>query len=350
MTLDQTIAAIVPVSDEALTAAEERQNQLTKPPGSLGQIEEVGNRLAAIAGVCPPPVPAKPVIGLFAGDHGVCAQGVTPWPQEVTVQMALNIAAGGAAIAVLGRQLGADVWVTNVGILADVPEGTTVRDRVVRRGTRDFTVEPAMTREDAVAALEVGIDTAFEAIDGGADCLLTGEMGIGNTTPAAALISALTGASAAAVTGRGAGADDEMLARKVEVIESGISQHGVTADDPLGLLAAVGGLEHAALAGFILGGAARRVPVVIDGVIAASAALVAVALAPNAKGYLISGHAGMEPGITEAVSALGLRPLLDLNLRLGEGSGAAMALPIVQAGARILGEMATFADAGVTSG
>ena len=165
MTLDQTIAAIVPVSDEALTAAEERQNQLTKPPGSLGQIEEVGNRLAAIAGVCPPPVPAKPVIGLFAGDHGVCAQGVTPWPQEVTVQMALNIAAGGAAIAVLGRQLGADVWVTNVGVAAELPQGTTVRDRLVRRGTRDFTVEPAMTREDAVAALEVGIDTAFEAID-----------------------------------------------------------------------------------------------------------------------------------------------------------------------------------------
>ncbi|WP_040283111.1 nicotinate-nucleotide--dimethylbenzimidazole phosphoribosyltransferase [Tessaracoccus massiliensis] len=350
MTLDATIDAIAIISGEALDAAEERQNSLTKPPGSLGQLEVVGNKLCAIAGTCPPPVPAKPLIGLFAGDHGVWAQGVSPWPQEVTVQMALNIASGGAAISVLGRQLGAQVWVTNVGIASDVPEHPGIRQKLVRRGTRDFSVEPAMTREEAVAALEVGIATANEAVDGGADCLLTGEMGIGNTTPASALIAVLTGASIDAVTGRGAGADDAMLAHKVAVIEQAIALHGVDRSDPLGLLAAVGGLEHAALAGFILGGAARGVPVIVDGVIAASAALVAVALAPNAAGYLISGHAGMEPGITEAVSALGLRPLLDLDLRLGEGSGAAMALPIVQAGARVLGEMATFDDAGVARG
>lgn len=350
MTLEQTIPLIQPVSAEASADAEERQNTLTKPPGSLGELETVGNRLCAIARTCPPPVPARPLIGLFAGDHGVCAQGVSPWPQEVTVQMALNIASGGAAISVLSRQLGARVWVTNVGVAGEMPVHPGVRDKLVRRGTRDFTVEPAMTRSEAIAALEVGVATAREAVDGGADCLLTGEMGIGNTTPAAALIAALTGVSVEAVTGRGAGADDAMLAHKVSVIERGLSLHGADAADPLGLLAAVGGLEHAALAGFILGGAANGVPVIIDGVIAASAALVAVALAPAAGGYLISGHAGMEPGIAQAVSALGLRPLLDLNLRLGEGSGAAMALPLVQAGARILGEMATFDDAGVSKG
>lgn len=350
MILHQCISTITPVSEEALAAAEERQGTLTKPPGSLGELEVVGNTLCAIARACPPPVPTSPVIGLFAGDHGVWAQGVSPWPQEVTVQMALNIASGGAAISVLGRQLGAQVWVTNVGVAGVVPAHPGVRDKLVRRGTRDFTVEPAMTRDEAIAAIEVGIGTAYEAVDGGADCLLTGEMGIGNTTPAAALIAALTGASIDAVTGRGAGADDKMLAHKVAVIRKGLSLHRAEADDPLGLLAAVGGLEHAALAGFILGGAARGVPVIIDGVIAASAALVAVALAPAVRGYLLAGHAGMEPGITEAVAQLGLRPLLDLNLRLGEGSGAAMALPIVQAGARILGEMATFDDAGVSKG
>lgn len=348
--LDQTLKAIRPVSEEARLASQQRQLQLTKPPGSLGVLETIGNTLSAIAGACPPPVPAAPVVGLFAGDHGVCAQGVTPWPQEVTVQMVLNIASGGAAINALARQIGADVWVTNVGVASDVPQHPAVRDRLVRRGTSDLTVEPAMTREEAIAALEVGIATANEAVDGGADCLLTGEMGIGNTTPAAALISVLIGVTPEAVTGRGAGADDEMLARKVRVIADGIARHGVTRDDPVGLLSAVGGLEHAALAGFVLGGAARGVPVVVDGVIAASAALVAVALAPEAEGYLISGHAGVEPGIAQAVAALGLRPLLDLNLRLGEGSGAAMAFPIVQASARILGEMATFAEAGVSEG
>ena len=348
--LDATLSAIEPVSAEALAAAEERQAQLTKPAGSLGHLETVGNRLAAIADACPPPVPEPAVIGLFAGDHGVCSQGVTPWPQEVTVQMMLNIAAGGAAINVLGRQAGADVWVTNVGVATDTPEHGNIRDRRVRPGTADFTQGPAMTLDEARAAVEVGIETANEAIDGGARILLTGEMGIGNTTPSSALISVFTGADVATVTGRGTGADDEMLNRKVQVIERGIALHSPDPADALGTLAAVGGLEQAAIAGFILGAAARRVPVIVDGVIACSAACAAVAFDDDVRGYLISGHAGAEPGIQAAVQHLGLHPLVDLNLRLGEGSGAALALPMVQAAARLLGEMATFADAGVSEG
>ena len=348
--LDSTLTAIEPVSGDALAAAEERQSRLTKPPGSLGHLETVGNRLAAIAGQCPPPVPEPAVIGLFAGDHGICAQGVTPWPQEVTVQMMLNIAAGGAAINVLGRQGGADVWVTNVGVAHEAPEHPGIRNRRVRPGTADFTQGPAMTLDEARAAVEVGIETANEAIDGGARVLLTGEMGIGNTTPSSALISVFTGADVATVTGRGTGADDEMLNRKVQVIERGIALHSPDPADALGTLAAVGGLEQAAIAGFILGAAARRVPVIVDGVIACSAACAAVAFDDDVRGYLISGHAGAEPGIQAAVQHLGLHPLVDLNLRLGEGSGAALALPMVQAAARLLGEMATFADAGVSEG
>jgi len=348
--LDDTLAALRPASADALAAAEARQLTLTKPAGSLGRLEEIGNRLAAIADACPPPLPGRAVIGLFAGDHGVCAQGVSPWPQEVTVQMALNIASGGAAINAIARQVGADVWVTDVGVAAEVPEHPGIRARKVRSGTRDFSVEPALTREEARAALEVGIEAANEAIDGGADILLTGEMGIGNTTPASALIAAFSRLHVTSVTGRGAGAGDDMLTRKIAVIEGALALHRPDPADPLGVLAAVGGLEHAALAGFILGAAARRVPVIIDGVIAASAACVAAGFDEAVAGYLIAGHAGVEPGIKAALTWLDLQPLVDLDLRLGEGTGAALALPTVQAAARILREMATFDSAGVAEG
>lgn len=348
--LDDTLSAIVPASAEALAAAEARQLRLTKPAGSLGRLEEIGNRLAAIADACPPPLPARAVIGLFAGDHGVCAQGVSPWPQEVTVQMALNIASGGAAINAIARQVGAEVWVTDVGVAAEVPEHPGIRARNVRRGTRDFTVEPALTRDEARAALEVGIEAANEAIDAGADVLLTGEMGIGNTTPASALIAVFSRLHVTTVTGRGAGADDDMLTRKVRVIDDALTLHRPDPADPLGVLAAVGGLEHAALAGFILGAAARRIPVIIDGVIAASAACVAAGFDESVTGYLIAGHAGVEPGIKAALTWLDLQPLVDLDLRLGEGTGAALALPTVLAAARILSEMATFDSAGVAEG
>lgn len=348
--LGRTITAVVPASAEVLAEAEDWQSQLTKPPGSLGVLEVVGNRLAAMAGQCPPPIPEPAVVGLFAGDHGVCDQGVTPWPQEVTASMLLNIASGGAAINALARQVGATLIVTDVGVASDYPEHPAVRNRCVARGTRDFSVEPAMTLDEARAAVEVGIEAAEEAIAGGARCLMTGDMGIGNTTPASALIALFAGTRPALVTGRGAGADDAMVSVKSQVIERALRLHRPQTDDPLGALAAVGGLEHAALAGFILAGAAHRIPVVLDGVIACSAACVAVAMAPAVRDYLVSGHAGAEPGIRAALAHLGLHPLIDLGLRLGEGSGAAVALPMVQAAARIMGEMATFADAGIDQG
>ena len=347
--LNQTIQRIEGANPEALAAAEERQQQLTKPPGSLGVLERLGIQLAGIAGHCPPPVPQEAVVGIFAADHGVCAQGVTPWPQEVTVQMLGNMAHGGAAINVLCRQADVTPMLTDVGVAGDYEAHPNIRDRKVRPGTADFSSEPAMTRAEALAALEVGIEAAVEAIEAGAQCLLTGDMGIGNTTASAALISVFTGAVPDVVTGRGAGADDAMLAHKTEVITRAIALHAPDSSDPIGVLSSVGGLEQAAIAGFILGAAAHRVPVVLDGVVACSAACVAVAFNEHVRDYLISGHAGVEPGIRSAVTHLHLEPLVDLGLRLGEGSGAALAYPMVQAAALILNEMATFADVGIST-
>lgn len=345
--LSETLSAIEPVSADALEAAEARQGRLTKPAGSLGLLEKVGIRLAGISGQCPPPQPVDGVVGVFAGDHGVCAQGVSPWPQEVTVSMLLNMAAGGAAINVLARQMGVKVMLTDVGVQADYPATDAVRDRKVARGTRDLSMEAAMTRDEAIRALAVGIEAADEAVAGGAKVLLTGEMGIGNTTPSSALIAVFTGAAPEVVTGSGAGVDSVALARKVAVIGKALALHTPDPQDPVGVLAAVGGLEQAAIAGFILGAARHRVPVVLDGVIACASACVAVSLAPEARGYLIAGHAGTEPGITEALRHLGLDALVDLGLRLGEGSGAVLALPMVQASANVLREMATFDQVGI---
>ncbi|MGO4956649.1 nicotinate-nucleotide--dimethylbenzimidazole phosphoribosyltransferase [Luteococcus sp. Sow4_B9] len=347
--LTDTIAAITPVDRAARAQAEERQTQLTKPAGALGHLEVLGNQLAAITGQCPPPVPEPGLVCVFAGDHGIQERGVSPWPQEVTVQMAANIAQGGAGVNVLARAAGATVAVTDVGMLSPV-EGC--RDERIAAGTRDFLTGTAMTREQAEAAIEVGIRTAQRAADEGFRILVPGEVGIGNTTPAAALVCAFTGADPSEVTGRGAGANDEMLAHKAAVVHAALVRHqllgGRGTDDPVGALAAVGGFEHAAITGLLLGAAARRLPVVLDGVIACSAALAAVALAPDVCGYLMSGHAGAEPAILCATHSLGLHPLLDLGLRLGEGSGGALALPIVCSAARVLREMATFSDAGVT--
>lgn len=346
--LARTISEISPVSEESRTEAEDRQLQLTKPPGSLGRLEALGNQLAAISGECPPPDPSPALVGVFAGDHGVqAAKRVSPWPQEVTRQMALNIAAGGAAVSVLARNAGASVRVFDVGMASPVDD-PRVLDVNVRRGTDDLSSGPAMTTDEAREAVEVGIAAARQAVSEGFRCLVMGEVGIGNTTPSAALISVFTGVSPDSVTGRGTGADDEMLARKIRVIEEGIRVNGATPDDPLGALAGVGGLELAALAGFVLGGAACRVPVIIDGVIAGAAALAAVALAPAASGYLIAGHRGAEVGIGVALERLGLEPVVAFDLRLGEGSGAATILPIVRGAAAVLREMATFASAGVS--
>ncbi len=348
MTLETTIAAIAPADEQAMAAARDLQARLTKPAGSLGELEELSVRLAGLAGTCPPPLPEPASIAVFAGDHGVHAQGVTPWPSEVTAQMVANFVAGGAVINALARQTGASLMVVDVGVGIPLHGGDTLLDVNIRRGTRDLSVEPAMTLDEARAALEVGIQVADALIEGGAKCLVTGDMGIANTTPAAALVAAFTGASAAEVTGRGTGIDDATHARKVEVISRALALHRPDPAQPLATLAAVGGLEHAALAGFLLGAAAHRVPVVVDGVIAASAAVVAAAFAPDAVAAMIAGHRSPEPGATVALAHLGLTPLLDLGMRLGEGSGAVLALPLVAGAARILREVSTFDAAGVT--
>lgn len=346
--IDATLSAITPLSAEATARARERQAQLTKPAGALGVLEEVSIQLAGISGTCPPPAPASPAVAVFAGDHGVLAQGVSPWPQEVTFGMVENIRAGGAAVNVLARACGAVVRVIDVGVATEVLGDDTVLARNVRRGTADLSVGPAMTRDEAEQAVAVGIEVAGLLADAGHDVLLTGDMGIANTTPSACLLAALTGTPADVVTGRGTGIDDETLALKTRIVADAVARLGDDTD-PIDVLAEIGGLEHAGIVGLVLGAAARRLPVILDGVIAGSAALVAQALSPEAISYCLAGHRSVEPGHRAALAQLELRPLVDLDLRLGEGSGAALAFPLVRAAALILDEMATFDSAGVAN-
>lgn len=357
MRLEEAVRAIRPPDPDAMRAARDRQATLTKPPGSLGALEELSVRLAGLAGRCPPPIPSRPVVAVFAGDHGVHAQGVSPWPQAVTAQMVANFAAGGAVVNAFARQVGAAVIVVDVGVATPLPaetrvgaEAGPVRELRVRPGTRDLSETPALTREEAVAAIEIGIATAVELADAGHDLLLTGDMGIANTTPAAALIAAFTGASPAEVTGRGTGIDDATLQHKTQIVQRALDRHRPDPSDAIGVLACVGGLEHAALAGFILGAAARRIPVLLDGVIAGSASLAAATLAPPSVAAMVAGHLSAEPGAAVVLDRLGLRPLLNLGLRLGEGTGAALAAPIVASAARVLHDVATFESARVSQG
>jgi nicotinate-nucleotide--dimethylbenzimidazole phosphoribosyltransferase len=346
--LADALAAIRPLDPDAVAAAQQRQDSLTKPQGSLGRLEAISVQLAGLVGTVPAPIPAPVSVAIFTADHGVHAQGVTPWPQEVTGQMVANFLAGGAVVNAVAAQSGAEVIVVDVGTNAPMSSGPGLISRPVRAGTADMTAGPAMSRDEAAQAVQIGLDVAAQLIDGGARMLVTGDMGIANTTASAALIAVFTGRGAAEVTGRGTGIDDQTLARKIGVVEAALDRHQPDAGDPLGVLASVGGLEHAALAGFILGGAAARIPIVLDGVIAGSAALVAQAFAPDVVAALIAGHLSTEPGAAAAIERLGLTPVLDLGLRLGEGSGAALAVPIVQTAARILAEVATFDSAGVT--
>ncbi len=346
--LADTIAAVGPPDEAAAAAARDRQAQLTKPPGSLGYLEELSVRLAAIAGQCPAPLPEPAAVAVFAGDHGVHAQGVSPWPQEVTAQMVANFLASTAVVNVIAAQAGAEVCVVDVGVAADLPAAPGLLPRKVRRGTADMTQEPAMTAAQARQAIDTGIETARDLVTAGNRCLLTGDMGIANTTASAALIAVFTGTDPVEVTGRGTGVDDATWAHKVDVVRRALDRHRPDPGDPVSVLAAVGGLEHAALTGYLLGAAALRVPVLLDGVIAGAAALVAAALCPDAVHYMVAGHRSTEPGASRALAALGLRPVLDLGLRLGEGSGAVLALPVVQAAARVLRDVATFDSAGVS--
>lgn len=329
---------------DAADAAARRHDALAKPRGSLGRLENVGARLSAAAGRCPPPVPSAPAVVVAAADHGVHAHGVTPWPQQITRLMVETICAGRAATSALARTVGAQVVVIDVGCVEPAADHPRLRRRRVRAGTADLVTGPAMTRDEAVRAVAAGSDVAGALIDGGADLLVTGDMGIANTTASACLVAACTGRAAADVTGPGAGADTQTLRRKIDLVDHALARHRPDPTDPLGLLAAVGGLEHAALVGVALAGAARRVPVVLDGVVTNAAALVAARLCPPVTGHLIAAHRSPEPGATAALAALGLSPLLDLGMRLGEGTGGLLAVPLIQAAARVLGEMAGIDD------
>jgi nicotinate-nucleotide--dimethylbenzimidazole phosphoribosyltransferase len=360
---DDARSRVRPVNAEAARAADARQARLTKPAGALGRLEALGSRLAAIAGVCPPPVPASPAVAVFAGDHGVLAEGVTSWPAEVTAQMVANFLAGGAAINVFAREVGASVTVVDVGVATAIPpvpaaSGSRFVDANVRLGTGNLAVEPAMTQAEAALALDAGAATAAALVAEGADCLVTGDMGIGNTTPSAALVAAFTGRPARMVTGRGTGISDMEWERKATAVERGLERAAaalsvavvtLASAPPMAVLAEVGGLEIAAIAGFVVGAAAAGVPVIVDGVIALAGALTAVALVPDVAGYLVAGHRSTEPGASVALAHLELEPLLDLGLRLGEGTGACLAIPMLRAAARVLSEMATFDDAGVAT-
>jgi nicotinate-nucleotide--dimethylbenzimidazole phosphoribosyltransferase len=346
--LAEVIAAIAPPDAAAMSAAADRQDRMTKPRGSLGELEEVSVRLAGLAGRCPPPLPEPACVAVFAADHGVHAQGVSPWPQEVTAQMVANFLAGGAVVNTFAAQAGAEVTVVDVGVAAPLDPVPGLLPRKIAPGTADFTEGPAMTREQATAALTTGLEIARDLVAAGNRCLVTGDMGIANTTASAALICAFTGADPAETTGRGTGIDAATYARKIDVVCRGLALHRPNAEDPVGVLAAFGGFEHAALAGFILGAAALRVPVILDGVISGAAALAAAALAPEVTGACFAGHRSAEPGHAIALAHLGLRPLVDLGLRLGEGTGALLALPLVQSAARALRDVATFDSAGVS--
>ncbi|GAA0391347.1 hypothetical protein Acor_18680 [Acrocarpospora corrugata] len=470
--LNETIAAISSLDLAAMAEARAHQDRLTKPRGSLGALEDVAVRLAGIAAVSPPPLPEPAALAIFAADHGVHAQGVSPWPQEVTTQMVANFLAGGAVANAFAAQAGITVTVVDVGVATDLPPAPNLRVHKAGYGTADLSQGPAMTEAQALTALCAGIETATTLIADGARCLITGDMGIANTTASAALICAFTGSDPTDATGRGTGIDDTTLNHKIAIIRQALTKNAIPgaghasqpptkneisdaggtsqalatnagpgigdssqaltegavtgaggtsralatnagpgAGDPsqalamnavsgigdssqalaeaavsgagdsfqalaanevpnvgdssqalaenaipgagdlsqaLRILAAVGGFEHAAIAGFVLGAAAQRVPVVLDGVIAGAAALVAAGLAPEAIGYCVAGHRSAEPGHAIALEFLGLRPLVDLELRLGEGSGGLLAQPLIVAAARVMHDVATFDSAGVS--
>jgi nicotinate-nucleotide--dimethylbenzimidazole phosphoribosyltransferase len=344
--LEQTVAAVVPVDRDAAEQAQSRLDHKTKPRGSLGRLEDLACRLAAVYRTADPALPAKAVV-VMAADHGVAEEGVSAYPQEVTAQMVKNFLTGGAAINVLARQQGARVIVADLGTkcVVDLPQ---VRNCRLGDGTANFTRGPAMSRATAVRGLEIGIRLADELAAEGVGLLGVGDMGIGNTTASSAITAGVTGQPEERVTGRGTGIDDDRLLLKVDAVERALRINRPDPTDPLDMLAKVGGFEIAGLAGVILGAAARRVPVLLDGFITGAAALVVAGLCPAVRDYLIASHRSVEPGHQAVLAHLGLRPLLDLDLRLGEGTGAVLAMGLTEAALRVLREMATFESAGVT--
>jgi len=344
----QVCRQIEPIDQAWLNAARERQLTLTKPPGSLGRLEEIANRLAAIQRTATPVVTKKRIY-VVAGDHGVTIESVSAYPREVTPQMVDNFLRGGAAINVLGRAGGIEVRVVDAGVDADLSDRAELIHAKVVRGTANFAIGPAMTREVAEACLVKGIELAQAAASDGINLLGIGEMGIGNTTAASAITAVLLKCDPEIVTGRGTGIDDAGLAHKIEVIRRAIEINKPDPDDALDVLAKVGGAEIGVMTGIVLGAAANHSPVIADGFISTTAAALALTLQPNARDYLFNGHRSAERGHAALIDFIGEQPVLDLSMRLGEGTGAALAMHVIEAAAKLLSEMATFADAGVSN-
>jgi nicotinate-nucleotide--dimethylbenzimidazole phosphoribosyltransferase len=334
---------------DVAAAARARQDRLTKPPGSLGRLEDLSVWVASCQGVCPPRQFQRARVVVFAGDHGVTSAGVSAYPAEVTAQMVANFEAGGAAINVLAETAGASVRVVDIAVDVAEPLSPSIAAHKVRRGSGNIAVEDALSAQEADAAIEAGRRIADEEVDSGADLLIAGDMGIGNTTAATTLIAALTDSEPVAVVGRGTGVDDAGWARKTAAIRDALCRARGLSADPVGLLRVCGGADMAAMAGFCAQAAARRTPVLLDGVVVTAAALVADRLAPGAREWWQAGHRSTEPAHTLALKHLELEPIIDMRMRLGEGTGAAVALPVVRAAVAALASMATFDEAGVTA-
>jgi nicotinate-nucleotide--dimethylbenzimidazole phosphoribosyltransferase len=341
------IGRIKPLDGRVMAEAKARQDNLTKPPGSLGQLESLSIQVAGIKGDPRPRIVHK-VIFTLAGDHGVVREGVSAFPSEVTPQMVYNFLRGGAGINVLARHVGARVVVADLGVAAELERHPDLRDKKVGKGTRNMAEGPAMSRKEAIRSIEAGMELVDEELVQGVDILGTGDMGIGNTTASSAITAVITGADVALVTGRGTGLNDEDLQKKVEVIEKAIRVNRPDPNDGIDVLSKVGGYEIGGIAGVILSGAGHGIPVVIDGFISGAAALIAASLCPQVKSYLIASHQSVERGHQVILQHLGLKPLLNLDLRLGEGTGAALGINLTEASVKILDEMATFAEAGVS--
>ena len=347
-TFEKTVKNIQPLNPKFFSLAQQRLDSLTKPPGSLGRLEALAAHYVAITEELTPSCP-KSVIFTVAADHGVVVEGVTAYPSSVTAQMVENFLKGGAAINVLGRYVGAEVRVVDLGVALDLGQPSGLIVRKVGLGTKNFATGPAMSRAEALQSIEAGIDLVTQAYAQGFRLAATGEMGIGNTTSSAAITAVMSGQPVSEVTGRGAGIDEAGLVRKIRIIEQALEINQPQVGDPLDVLAKVGGFEIGGLVGVILGGAACRMPVVLDGFIAGAAALLAVALAPACREYLIPSHLSSEQGHRLALRHLNLQPYLDLELRLGEGTGACLAIGLLQASLRLMTEMATFESAGIDS-
>ena len=347
MSIENIISRIQPLDQKAMTAALARQDMLTKPQGSLGRLEKLSTQIAGITGQARPKIQHK-VVTVMAGDHGVVEEGVSAFPQEVTPQMVFNFLSGGAAINVLSKHVGARVVIVDMGVASPMEAHPQLISRKVALGTKNIAKGPAMTRAQAEESILSGVEIVEAEIAKGLDILATGDMGIGNTTPSAAIACVVTGMSPSAVVGRGTGVDDNGLHRKILAVEHALKINKPNPQDGLDILSKVGGFEIGGLAGAILGAAANRRPVVIDGFISTAAAIIAATIAPQVKDYLIAAHCSQELGHRLMMEWLGVTPLLDMNMRLGEGTGAALAMSIVEASCKILDEMATFGEAGVS--